>query len=815
MQRHNYIYIIVINLVILLHFSGLAQGEWNNWCFGFQANINFNGGPPANSPTLSAINSLEGCASISDAAGILLFYTNGSNVWAANHTLMPNGVGLLGNALASQSCIIVPAPGSTSLFYIFTVPDYVINTNGARYTIVDMSQNGGLGVVTATKNVLIQTPTCESITAVKHANATDFWIIVKEFNANNILTYQLTPAGLSNTPIVSNFPTTSIQYGYFRANAQGTKVALANYGSIPGTVVYDFDNSTGQLTNGMNLPFGGYGVEFSPNGQLLYTSLYEIHQLNLSLSNVAAITAAAVQIATNDYFLNAIQLGPDNKIYVCRKDSNFIGRINFPNIFGPGCSYTPNFLTLGSGAFCRSGFPNFVHYTINNYQIQFADTCAGDSTHFTLLNPSNLDSVKWNFNDPASGSANFSNLISPAHFYANVGTYNITLTIYRNGGSQVLQAVVHILPVPILTLGNDTIMCFGDTIPFTVNSPFFEYEWSTGSIDSIELATATGNYWMQANSGCGNNRDSVYIEVIQPPLVNLGKDTVLCKNDTLQLDVTWPNASYLWQNGANVPTFEVATAGTYSVEVENSCGLDADTILFTSDSIPNVDLDSIIYECEGVSVTLSGSQNHGNNLWNTGVTSTSIVVNQSGTYWVRASNFCGSATDTATVVFQPTPAVKLGNDTTICYGDDILVELDSTQNFSFIWSTGDTASSVIVQSPQLLQVTVTTSAGCTGQGEKEFFNCSGTYYIPGSFSPNGDGINDYFTIVSDDFKYFEMTIYNRYGEAIYFTYDKSVGWNGKYNGKYVSQDVYPFQFKYTLDGKNELFTVTGYITVVK
>ena len=152
-----------------------AQNNADIWYFGDYAGIDFRSGAPV-ALTNSAMFQHEGCASISDNFGNLLFYTNGMEIWNANHTLMPNGTGLMGDVSAAQSGVIVPKPGDLNIYYVFTV-DAEISTNGLRYSEVDMALDGGLGDVTGTKNVFLAQPSEEKVTAVLHANGYDIWVM--------------------------------------------------------------------------------------------------------------------------------------------------------------------------------------------------------------------------------------------------------------------------------------------------------------------------------------------------------------------------------------------------------------------------------------------------------------------------------------------------------------------------------------------------------------------------------------------------------------------------------------------------------------
>ena len=157
------IFLIAILFVPLLSTS---QQQAAIWYFGDRAGLDFTTGVPI---VLNdgALDTLEGCATISDAMGNLLFYTDGSTIWGSNHIPMPNGAGLLGDSSSSQSAIIVPAPDNVDIYYVFTVT-FQAYPEGANYSVVDMSLNGGLGDV-VTKNVALFAPAAEKLTAVQHA----------------------------------------------------------------------------------------------------------------------------------------------------------------------------------------------------------------------------------------------------------------------------------------------------------------------------------------------------------------------------------------------------------------------------------------------------------------------------------------------------------------------------------------------------------------------------------------------------------------------------------------------------------------------
>ena len=130
-----------------------SQGEYNNWYFGNHAGVTFNSGSPV-AVTNGALETTEGCSTISDATGNLLFHTDGMEVFDRNHNLMPNGAGLLGHSSSTQSGVIVPQPNSSNIYYVFTVDELQSNSSAPLcYSIVDMTLNGGMGDVTTSKNI--------------------------------------------------------------------------------------------------------------------------------------------------------------------------------------------------------------------------------------------------------------------------------------------------------------------------------------------------------------------------------------------------------------------------------------------------------------------------------------------------------------------------------------------------------------------------------------------------------------------------------------------------------------------------------------
>jgi hypothetical protein len=232
--------VFVVFFLSFLSLNSIAQQEATWWYFGTNAGISFTGtgGAPV-VQTNGKMNNMEGVASISNSKGGLLFYTDGEVVYNKSHNVMTNGnsPNLKGHNSSTQSAIIVQQPVRNNRYYIFTV-DQEWGSNGFQYSIVDTSLNSGQGQV-VTKNVPILSNVAEKVSAVKHANKVDTWVVTHTGNNNNFYVYKLNSQGLS-APVVSsvgpNWVSTGAgskgySKGYLKFSPDGTKLiaAIAGY----------------------------------------------------------------------------------------------------------------------------------------------------------------------------------------------------------------------------------------------------------------------------------------------------------------------------------------------------------------------------------------------------------------------------------------------------------------------------------------------------------------------------------------------------------------------------------------------------------
>ncbi|MGE5944116.1 MAG: hypothetical protein ACM31G_07235, partial [Flavobacteriales bacterium] len=169
------IFKLLIFILLLSPWFFYAQKEANIWYFGHNAGLDFNSGSPA-VITDGKLVTEEGCATISNKDGQLLFYTDGMTVWNRNHNIMINGTGLKGHFSSTNSAIIVPKPDFPDIYYIFTV-DSEAGANGLQFSEVDMSLDGGMGGVTSSKNNFLFARTTEQVTAIKSPLSNSYWVV--------------------------------------------------------------------------------------------------------------------------------------------------------------------------------------------------------------------------------------------------------------------------------------------------------------------------------------------------------------------------------------------------------------------------------------------------------------------------------------------------------------------------------------------------------------------------------------------------------------------------------------------------------------
>jgi len=301
---------------------------------------------------------------------------------------------------------------------------------------------------------------------------------------------------------------------------------------------------------------------------------------------------------------------------------------------------------------------------------------------------------------------------------SQAGTYSVEVF---EGSCSAMDTIMVSFDALNVNLGNDVAICAGESVVLMVDMPNADILWQNNSSEQTQEVTQSGNYSVEVSIGNCTASDDINITVNPIPNIGLGNDTTICSGNTLALNATWPNATYIWQDGSANASFEVTETGSYSVEVTADGCSKTDEIQVTIND-GEISLGPDLSLCEGETVTLNPGITNGNFTWQNGSTESIFTVNESGTYWVEIiSNGC-TMYDEVEVVFG-TLEIDLGEDVSICSGESILLDPGIT-NGSFLWQDNSTAPTLVVSESGTYSVEVTTG------------NCSASDEINVSLIPN-------------------------------------------------------------------------------
>ncbi len=405
--------IVLAFLFVITSFSLFAQKEDYIWLTGYSSNtidstfggtrIDFNTEPPTVSYEFREMDFFLASASICDTAGNLLFYTDATTVMNSNNQIIENGEELGLNPYhrsralmglgVPQVSLIFRYPGSDSNYIIIheELSDEEIGDAGTSipncyYSILNKNSTlENFSVIGKNINIISDTLTYGKMTATRHANGRDWWILIGEYDTNNYYTVLLTNNGIEEIfqQSLGDIPVIGLagQSVFF---PDGSKYAHkgAFYFTEPGSIdIYNFDRCTGLLSNSLHIPIdtteegfidGGLGgLAFSPNSELLYHSRdVRLEQYNLLADD---IPGSVDTIASYDGFQDPItnvptnyglaQLAPNDKIYVATTgNTRYMHIIHNPNERGPACNVEQHGLQLAT--FNDWSVPNHPNYRL-------------------------------------------------------------------------------------------------------------------------------------------------------------------------------------------------------------------------------------------------------------------------------------------------------------------------------------------------------------------------------------------------------------------------------------------------------------------
>ncbi|MEO6037021.1 MAG: hypothetical protein ABIQ93_01325, partial [Saprospiraceae bacterium] len=322
----------LLGLLLYLYFPLKAQDQYDyTWLLGtpgfspqtFAGGdwIDFSQGNPAVTYFQTPIDLWVPCV-VSDQNGVLQFYSNGCQIMNHQHQPMENGDGISSGPIHDQYCIhtgypvgngllSLPFPGHEGQYYHFHMRQYAPSylTWDLLWSRIDMNANNGLGKVLEKNMPLVQDTLLPSVSAVRHANGRDWWIIVGEQFTDDTYCFLLDTSGIQNAPIIRHDSWIGPDQGagMLAFSPDGKKMARSGHGLPAAFRIYDFDRCSGQLSNPVTvtIPEAEAFVSwacFSPNSRYLYLT-NEVSRLYQYDTWATDISASVQLVGEYDGFL--------------------------------------------------------------------------------------------------------------------------------------------------------------------------------------------------------------------------------------------------------------------------------------------------------------------------------------------------------------------------------------------------------------------------------------------------------------------------------------------------------------------------------
>ena len=357
----------------------------------------------------------------------------------------------------------------------------------------------------------------------------------------------------------------------------------------------------------------------------------------------------------------------------------------------------------------------------------------------------------------------------------------------------------------LVELGEDIAVCETD-FPINLTSGVSEgvYSWSTGETTASINVAGPGTYFLTVTEECEFGIDSIELFLDDFSVeFDLGADTTICSGTSL--DLSFPELMIYdleWQDGSNLPTQTVTEAKIYWLNVVTACGVQSrDSIQVDfHPAIEPFELGPIEGLCEGDTILLDGYQDNAISYqWQDGSTESLYEVSEAGLYSLAVEGICEIFS--SDIIIENLDQVEITADIDssywICDGEVLNLEIESNGAEEILWSDGsiefwrsfDDGGSYSFQLFNFCKDSIFNF-------ELEEENCfEKDVYIPNVFTPNSDGHNDIFSVFLPEEwvdPELEVSIYNRWGERIYYSEEVDFGWDGKFKGQALNPGVYVY-----------------------
>lgn len=463
----------------------------------------------------------------------------------------------------------------------------------------------------------------------------------------------------------------------------------------------------------------------------------------------------------------------------------------------------------------------FVETPIDSFSI-----CQGATQE---LNATGVASYAW-FSD---GNLNLDTIPNPIASPTESTWYYVNGTTV-DGCPSTDSIFVEVNAPPALPQLWDTTVCAGITQEVSLtgieNNPNWTYTWNPPNLlDNANIAQPTATIddetsfllTVSDENNCSSMHQATIFfseDVLQ---IDIPEESI-CFGGDANIDISQTGFdTYVWDDGFDGPIQEIKEAGSYGISFLNTAtGCEGEgTLLISEDALPESSLPSLSF-CEGSNLEIDandlGLGNFTGLMWQDGSTSTLYTISESENLSIQitdANNCISQANIEVTENSNPQPQIT---------GSPILYTGQSTTLSSdplfanYEWSNGETSSSIIVTTEGLYTLTVTDENNCKGFADLNVWETTlDTLLVPSAFTPNDDGQNDVFQLISSgNITQFSMQIFNRWGQLVFISKDIGTGWDGKFNGENAPLGVYLYSIEAVLEN-GQIPVLKGNVTLIR
>lgn len=488
-----------------------------------------------------------------------------------------------------------------------------------------------------------------------------------------------------------------------------------------------------------------------------------------------------------------------------------------------------------------------------------------DLTTDTLNNP--LSSWHWSF-----GTGDTSQLQNPLYNYPQAGSYTITLSVETANGCNGERSQPLIFNLPNIAIDGDTmVICSGAVVELNPNGDAtLNYSWSPSiGLDDPFSPNPLANPSVQttytvtvsAINQLGSFTDTCTlirnVTVAVPPIVTVqaSDDSLTCDSDITLYSVSNFGTQYQWasdpdfnnilSNTSDLNIIQNNNLQTYYVQTTDAYGCTAIDSVLVEQRALSLGLDSAAVACPNEPASLTVSNLNSLDILTYLWSPDSLLISGQG------SNTIQTAPDSATLytvvvnnqygcvdtlqawvhVSSSFPLLEIvANPDTIFIGQ--VAQLIATENptYTYVWTQNPSLSATHIFNPNAFPIVatryyleVTEPGGCKNRDSvtvyTKSFVCEEPYiFVPNTFTPNGDGLNDIFYVRGNVITELYFVIYNRWGEKIFETNDQNTGWDGTFGGSQLPPDAYGYYLRYKCIGmgaSDEYQFKKGNVTLIR